>query len=62
MTRGDPKQRDRWAVGFALVLFPVAERVNADSDCLGELSLRESYKVSKIHRVIVAPHPVGNQH
>lgn len=62
MPRGDAKQSERWAFGHPSILLPVAERVHADTERLGESGLREADEPSQrgdISRRKLTTHDAG---
>ncbi len=49
---GYPKQSQGWPLGAATTLLPVAQRVNADCQSLGELLLGQPNKAPKCNDII----------
>ena len=52
--RGNSQQRQRWPLGASSTLLPIAERVNADTECVGELLLSQADKASKRDDIITS--------
>ena len=51
MPRGDSQERKRRSFRTAAVLFPIAQGVNADTDCGSKLDLRKPDKPAQRHHV-----------